>query len=408
MRRRLRQWLDETHGTLFELLRHFVARFFDNDLAPPGAMTKVAAGAAALVASLWIIIARVLAFKYSELARLKLENRYTAEILADQAALLLLSICATALLAAALWQSIYPSLRDCLALAALPVRPAEVFTAKFTALLLVFTAFILLLALPAALVFHIATASAWTRYPPAAAGVASHFAAIAGASSVVFFGLITLHGLLLNVVPARMFERLSLWIQALLVAGAFGALPFVVSGARLPFDATVWRYTPLAGALAPAAALFAFWMSYHRYRRLLLEAPLARAAGRRDYFARLLDLWIRDPREQAAFAFLWMTIGRSRVHRLVLFVYAGIGIAWILKNASDYLAEQRGDIERFLLTSAPLTMVLLALLGLRHLFSLPSELRANWMFQIAEREGRAAWLNAAPCGCRFPWCEARR
>ena len=29
---RLRAWLEETHGTNFELVRHFLLRFFDNDM----------------------------------------------------------------------------------------------------------------------------------------------------------------------------------------------------------------------------------------------------------------------------------------------------------------------------------------------------------------------------------------
>ena len=43
MTRRVREWLEETHGSSFELLRHFLARFFDNDMvAIPGEWQKVA------------------------------------------------------------------------------------------------------------------------------------------------------------------------------------------------------------------------------------------------------------------------------------------------------------------------------------------------------------------------------
>lgn len=34
------------------------------------------------------------------------------------------------------------------------------------------------------------------------------------------------------------------------------------------------------------------------------------------------------------------------------------------------------------------------LLGARHLFSIPTEWKANWLFQLTEAEGRAAWLQA--------------
>ena len=39
-------------------------------------------------------------------------------------------------------------------------------------------------------------------------------------------------------------------------------------------------------------------------------------------------------------------------------------------------------------------MLLFLLVGFRHLFSIPTELRANWMFQITEGEGRDEWLEA--------------
>ena len=39
-------------------------------------------------------------------------------------------------------------------------------------------------------------------------------------------------------------------------------------------------------------------------------------------------------------------------------------------------------------------MLLLLLIGTRHLFSLPTELEANWIFQITEGEGRGQWLRA--------------
>ena len=42
---RLRQWLEETHSDTFELVRHFLARFFDNEIgASAGDWHKVAVG----------------------------------------------------------------------------------------------------------------------------------------------------------------------------------------------------------------------------------------------------------------------------------------------------------------------------------------------------------------------------
>jgi hypothetical protein len=33
-------------------------------------------------------------------------------------------------------------------------------------------------------------------------------------------------------------------------------------------------------------------------------------------------------------------------------------------------------------------------MGARHLFSRPTELKANWIFEITEAEGHVAWLTA--------------
>src|SRR5271165_4120491 len=41
-----------------------------------------------------------------------------------------------------------------------------------------------------------------------------------------------------------------------------------------------------------------------------------------------------------------------------------------------------------------LITLLFLLIGARHLFSLPTEWKANWIFQITEHEGRNAWLGA--------------
>src|SRR3954464_5074749 len=55
MTRRLRGWLDETHGVDFELLRHFVARFFDSELSGAGEWRKVAIGIFAALVSVAIV-----------------------------------------------------------------------------------------------------------------------------------------------------------------------------------------------------------------------------------------------------------------------------------------------------------------------------------------------------------------
>lgn len=156
MRQNWRGWFAETHGPRFELLRHFLPRFFDSDLTgSSGGWTRTAAGALAILASSWILLFATLLLKYNQLTGSGQLQRIPAEMAADLNALTCLAVCITTLLVAALWQSFYPSLLDCLALAARPVSFADLFVAKFSAVVIVYGAFVLLLTLPAALVFHI-------------------------------------------------------------------------------------------------------------------------------------------------------------------------------------------------------------------------------------------------------------
>src|SRR5215831_15564530 len=61
---RLRTWLEETHGAFFELLRHFLARFFDTETSIPGEWQKVAAGILAALLSFTILLVNLFMTRY--------------------------------------------------------------------------------------------------------------------------------------------------------------------------------------------------------------------------------------------------------------------------------------------------------------------------------------------------------
>ena len=145
-----------------------------------------------------------------------------------------------------------------------------------------------------------------------------------------------------------------------------------------------------------------------RHPRLSAQLPpLPQAAARsparpapadtgRGWGSRLLELWIRNPREQAAFAFTWKTLSRSRIHRLLLLAYAGLALGWVIKAALDAPPVSLHDEGMYglMAVASPLGLAVLMILALRYLFSLPVTLQANWMFQTADQEGRDAWLAA--------------
>ncbi len=352
---RLRGWLEETHSDTFELVRHFLARFFDTEIgASAGDWQKVGIGIFASLVSLGLLGLNVYQARFRILQDplFSTPQKYHSVVREDLIGLLAIVMGITALLTLLQWQSLFPSLRDYLALAGFPVSARQIFLAKFTALILLAAAFVLSLTGPLAGFFAWVISGRWMENPSGPAIGRATFAALAGGCCFVFFSLLAVQGILLNLVPGRWFMRVSQFVQAALFIVTVGALPLL---GRQPAGAVWWppswfvqlwealvtgsstaRPALLAIVLPPVIAVLAYLLSYHRYRKLLLEAPADRAGGQwSGWGSRLLERWIPNPREQAAFAFTWKTLARSPIHRLLLFAYAGLALGWVIKAALD-------------------------------------------------------------------------
>jgi predicted permease len=413
---RAREWLEETHGDTFELVRHFLARFFDTETgASSGDWQKLLIGVIATVASVGIAGFETYWARYNRLQNPNFSTPvfYHDAVRSDLLLALAIVMALTALLTLLQWRSLFPSLRDYLALAGLPVSAPQIFFAKFTAVALLFAGFALVLCGPLGIMFGACIFGGFQENPSGAVIQLANLAALAGGCTFVFFTLLAIQGLLLNLVPARWFTGISLLVQGALFIATVGAL---LAG-RQPEAAAWWpphwfvrlweavvlrrqaeaRPALIGIALSAAAAAFSYLLSYHRYRKLLLEAP-AEPAGSRwpGWGSRVLEWWIRDPREEAAFSFIWKTLSRSGIHRLLLLTYAGMALGWVIKGALDAPPVSLHDEGMYglMAVASPLGLAVLMVLGLRYLFTVPVALRANWMFQAADRECRAPWLAA--------------
>jgi len=416
---RIRAWLDETlaqtHSSGFELVRHFLGCSFDSEMfsAQGEWQTVVIRSFAALVS-----VGTLMFPSYWQRYRYLLSSSHYHQGLRDDVGTFVaIAMWITALLTAVQWQSLFPSRRDYLALASLPVRPRQIFTAKFLALLILIAGVALTLAVPTALLFGIVSSGQAGRALPFASNAPATFCAISGACLSVFFALAGLQGILLNLLPANWFARISTTVQGLVFVLTLGVLPSL--GKRLlppewwPPNWFLGLWAALAGTpdaaprsallaleWTPAIAVLSYLLSYHRYRRLLLESTQKPTQAGMPVPP---EWFIRDPREQAAFTFIWKSLQRSRGHRLVLLAYLGIALGFLLKGAS--LGTQGLHASpasaRFLVVLGPICAAIFVTVGLRYLFSLPLELRANWIFQMTEREGRALWMRAVP---RFVVC----
>jgi hypothetical protein len=407
--------LDETHGTVFELTRHFLARIFDSELfATPGQWRTVATGCLAM-----LLTARMALFDLQNAAPFRRAARPSFEVIrfmhfSSQLAPLVLLMCVCGLLAILQWQMLLPSRIDYFALASLPVTPRQIFAARFIAFCLFATIVALALnAIPALLVrAPIASGVPWA--------LACYFP---------FFAVVALQGLLVNMLSGRWYARGAAAVQGVLSCALFlGALSsFHVSGwapdretllQRFAWMPPVWfagleqtfhgSGEPVMRALAARAAFAfagsftlaaaAYFVSYRRYRALLLEAPREAASGARRQWS-VLNLLARDPRQAAIVHFMAKTMVRSRTHRLVLLAYAGSAAAILINSvliaqAASHWSASAASTLKFMVYYWPILASMIVIPGVRHVFRLPAELSANWLFRITESQGRAQWMSA--------------
>ena len=427
----MREWLEETHSTGFELRRHFFRRFFDSDLvSTPGHWRIVAGGLIAILLSSGIFFIPGYFHKYRELNN---QNNFFTDVpfrlacMADVLFLVTLAMVLIGLLTTMQWPSLFPGLRDYLALASLPIRTRDLFVAKFSALVTFATLFVFAFTIPPSLLLPIMMAGPYAQ--PFGYQILGLLASTSLGALFVFFALVATQGVLLNILPVRQFQRVSLAVQAGLLTILLCASPLVFSISGLNESMTLrpaWAvYAPplwylglhqvingnreplaiqLAGlalkgfAAAAIAAIGSYLWSYRRHKVRLLESPSAGIDARRwDWPAALIS----DPRELAIFAFIGKTLARSRQHRLVLSAFAALAVALIFESFVS-LVIGRGFRGFFVETpalrqaaiSAPLALSLFVLAGFRYLFRLPVELRANWLFRINEPGNRLIFLGA--------------
>ncbi len=422
----MRDWLRETHGPGTELLRHFLFRFFDSDLVTaPGQTTTALIGAFSIFLPWFPLIVGPLRHKYAYFSGLAIPDPYRQAVRADELWLITLMMSAIGLLTAVKWQSLFPGLRDYYALGSLPLRAREIFAAKLLALLLVATAAVVTLNALPAMMFPAVSSGRWAFRAELGPRVAAHIIAAVAACYFFCFGLVALQGVLLNLLRPRQFARVTghapgttrrdhagsacseflhhtAGRQRIGPAGTRAlASPGLVSRA-LPGD--VGRSGPGHARARPAGVVGAchrnmltlatYTASYRRHRQLLMEGAANTGKDRR-WHAVVFEWLVPDPRQQAVIAFLTKTLAGSAQHRMILMGYGGFGLALFLSGTIGM--RELVDPARLLAANfvyAHVILLAFLLMGIRHLFSIPVELKANWAFRITEGEGRREWLRA--------------
>ena len=263
---------------------------------------------------------------------------------------------------------------------------------------------------------------------PPAGPVRSFFAywiTMLAAGVFIFCCVLSLQGFSVLLLPRRWSLRASAFLQlavfCLLLSGYFlqrSPVSVLVTGSRQPWLSWIpsyWfvgLYQQLSGSLHPALAPFArrAWIgltvaaaatggayaaSYFRTIRKILEQPDISPGYRTGWLPHLGGSF-----ETAIAQFSVRSLLRSRQHRMIFASYLGVGFAFaiLFLNAPAEIAgpSEGGPWDPLSVPLLASTVMLMGLwvFGARVVFSLPLDLRANWIFRSMPFSAGRQCLNA--------------
>lgn len=416
------------------LARTFFARLFESELIPAGhAQVAIVVSVFAFLAAPSLILPLFLMKKYvmaaPEMVRIGLAQ--------DRTLALLLSMIATAFISLVLWENIFPDRRDSRMLGVLPIRNRSFVVARLAAIGGMFSLLFLLTAAISSIAF--ALLGSMAQQPESFWRIlAGHFAAVAGAEAFVFFSVVAIQCALMRVAGPSAAHRVAVGLQMVIIitvlqmpmllparsafalndagaplwSGTMSAallpplwfLSLYQSVAGVPYTGVMHlaRAAALLAVLTPLLALGFYAASYARLTRLAIEGrPTARrttapVAGRvvRDLAARLAG----TAEGAAVCAFCLRTLLRSRQHRMILAVWIGVAVALSISAALPVfvrLGMSALDRPRAGVLVGPLILAALVQTGMRSLFAIPVEIRANWAVRLGETPRLAQMVGGA-------------
>jgi hypothetical protein len=310
----------------------------------------------------------------------------------------------TGLIAVVSWDAIFPDRRDVMVLGPLPVRPGTILAAKVAACAAVVGIALLSLVSGMGVVLPL-VAGSWRLF-------GGYWFAMAAACVFVYGAVLAAQGMMALLLPRKMFLRLSAALQlaafAWFVASYFleptlWSPEFVRVVARrgdLNLWPSYWFFAmglQIAGhmpsemrgiamragvglAVGVVGAGASLALCYLRTMKKTVEEPDL-VPGRRG--------WRWSPRlggkvETAVVRFTARGLGRSRHHRVIYaFWWAIIFAIAVSTLRSGWAGRWRLPVTQAYMMPT-LTMMGLAVVGLRSVFSLPVSLNANWVLRVTQ------------------------
>lgn len=417
------------------LARTFFSRMFESDLMPPGLpQVRLVISVISFLAAPSLVLPLLLMKKY---VWFYTEPEVRLAMSQDRTMALLLSMTATAFITLVIWENVFPDRRDSRTLGVLPLRNRSFVFARLTAIVMLFSLLFLLTTAMSSLAF--AVLGSMTYLPDGFARVAvAHFLSVASAEAFIFFGILAVQCALLNMAGPVAAHRLAVVLQIVLIVTVLQMPMVLPPGSSFVLDANGtpgWAQTISAsalpplwflslyqgliggaypgtmhlawlaaglGTLAPLLAIAFYAASYRRLTRLAIEGRPVPRSLRLPLSSRLVTAATRvftsASAAAAVCAFTIRTLGRSRQHRMLLAVWIGVALALTI-SASVQIVVRLGwsafAEPRASLLAGPLIFAALIQTGMRSLFAIPVEFKANWTFRLREPVRLAPALSGA-------------
>ena len=420
LRDAVKRWLEETHGPLFELHRHYARQLFVSDLVTsPDDLRRVVITSLAAVASVGFLVPKLYYKKYEYLSLGPNVDLYRRAIYADQLFLIVMTMLSVAALVTFRWDSLFPSRQDYLILRPLPLKLSQIYFAKLTTLCALVVLVIALLAVPCAFSFASVISGAHDL-APSWQEFGAQVGAMFCAGIFVLFTLALLQTLLMNAIPLRWYGRISVSVQSLLLVAILCVIPWAVGlpnqvqmidlrptwsvdlsplwylclyesllGRASSYDRGLAERGLVAAGVVLLATIMISAVFHRRYAKRIFESDVQARRLRLRLLERLAEKLARDTRESAILSFALLSLERIKQHRIIRLLYAGVGCALVLESGIGVIlsgALSHGLIQRGAALDAafalPLALFFFLFTGLRYCFRLPVDLRANWVFRL--------------------------
>jgi hypothetical protein len=415
------------------LVRHFFGRFFDNEFVAQNTEIQVTVTKMlALLASPGIILPFLRYTTYLGLDAMPPEMRYPM-LWSDRCLYLSFSMLVMGAVTVIEWDALFPDRRDYATLMPLPIHARTIFLGKIAALGLFLVAFTVSVNLVSTVTFPVVSyrgPGSWRLQMLELAGtIAAHGISILASSAFAFLFLVALEGVLLNVLSVRWFRKVSAYVQGAMVFGLlwlfflfpniaasvaqlkahnspvlyafppawFLGLNEVMLGSRDAVFVALAHRAEMALGLVFLVAGLSYTVAYRRHVRRTLESTEGGDSTRTAMHERIGLMANRiapDPVERATVAFIGKTMARSAKHRIFLAAYAGVGFAL----AAQVLSAAKAHDDWM---SLPLVLGFFLLSGMRFIFTIPSELPANWQFRVTNTDRQRPALNGTRTAMRW-------